>query len=136
MEAQNIMYGVLTAVLIIMSLNFFIVDLSVSNNLVSNTGLDMDKFNMTQALISDLKEMKNETGILENIPLIGDVVAIVGNAIRALQVMFNIPGIITNMVSEAFKIGGMPSWLTLMISAFVWVAVIWVLIHAAIGRNK
>lgn len=136
MDSRSIFYGVLSVIVLIMAMNFFFVDLTDSNNLGRQDGLDMSQFNKTQEILSDLQDMKNETGGLENVPLIGDVVALLGNAVRGLQVLFSIPSTIGNMVTVAFSLGGIPAWLELVINAFIWVAIIWIFIDVATGRNK
>ena len=135
MDGKNLFYGILVVIAVAFAFNTLLIDMSVTNNLPAQSGLPMERFNKTQEILGDLHDMKNETGFLGPLPIIGDVVAAVGNGLRAMQIIYGAPGMLLDMISVAFGLIGVPSWFWGIISAIIWVTVIWIIINSFLGRK-
>lgn len=130
MEGREMVFALLGVIFVSLALNYFYVDMASQSGLTEQVGLNTQYFNKTNEMVGYFEEMKNETNILQDIPLIGDVVALLGNAIRAINILYSLPGIFLNMVSEAAGIIGIPAWVTALLNAFVWAALIFIIVSA------
>jgi hypothetical protein len=132
MEGRDIMMSLAAVILISISLNVFYVDLANSNNLGNITSLDTNVFNRTSELLDLTKSMSNETGFLEDIPIVGDIAVLLRNSISALRLMLSLPGIFISMVAEAGGVFGVPAWIYDIISLFLWILIVFILISAGL----
>ena len=132
MEGRDIMFSLAAIILISIGLSSFYVDLANSNNLGDVEGIDTTVFNRTSDLLDITKQMSNETGFLEDIPIVGDVAVLLRNSISALRIMLSLPGIFISMVAEAGGIFGMPAWVYDVISLFIWILIVFILISAGL----
>lgn len=131
MEARGLIFALLGVILLTMTLGFTFTDLS-TNSAVPQEQLNMETFNQTNAILDMVSEQKNETGFLQDVPILGDVVALVGSSVRALHVMTSVPGIYMNMIADLSAYIGIPPYITLIANAFLWVLLIMIFISAGL----
>ena len=130
MEARDITFGLLMVIFLTMAFNGVFIDIAVNNNLTHQTGLNMSTFNRTRDILDITRGMKNETGFIEDVPIIGDVVALVGSGARALKLMWELPSIFGSILAETAGFVGIPNWIYEILNAFVWVALVFIMISA------
>lgn len=128
MEGRELVFALLGVIFVAMAFNVFFVGMGTENNLIPQGGLDMEKFNKTRELMTMTSNMRNETTFLEDVPIIGDIAAIVGNAVKAFNFLWRVPGIFTDMILQAGGYIGIPEWIFDIVSAFVWILLMFIAI--------
>lgn len=134
MDSRGLAIGVMFVIITALGMNFFLVDLYDSNS-SSNPTLDTSKFDRTRDMTQSVQNIKDETGFLEDVPVVGDIVAIVGNSVRGMRFIFQIPGILITMIGEVAGIFGIPLWVTDAASAIIWIFVIFTILYFMRGAR-
>lgn len=134
MNSMGLVIGVIFVSLTVLSLNFFTVDFYDSNS-VNNPSIDTSVFDKTREITESAQSIHTETKFLEDIPIVGDFVAIAGNAVRGMRFIFQIPGILISMIGEAAGIFVLGSFITDAISAIIWVFVIFTILYFMRGAK-
>ena len=124
MEMSSLLFAVAGVVLVSVAFGIFYADVAVSNNVGNIPGLEMGIFNKTAQLTIMTDDAHEEVRFLEDIPIIGDLVAMVGNALKAAQILWELPSIFLNMIGSLFKVFGIPAWIKAIFNLFIWVAII------------
>jgi len=130
MDGREMVFALIGVIVVTMAFNTFFMDIANNNGLETQEGLNLTHFNKTNTIISMTDDMRNETTFLENVWLLGDVVALVGAGAKAIRVIWEVPGIYVNMLTQASGLVGIPSWVFDVVTAFVWVALAFIIISA------
>lgn len=125
MEGRHLLLGMVGVMIVVMGLNFFYVDVA------RNTGADVETintqtFNRTADIMDTTRGMKNESSFLEDVPILGDIVAIAGNSIRSLQLLTSVPGLFITMLSDLSLYIGLPAWAGPAIIAIFWIVLVFI----------
>lgn len=129
MKAKDILLGVLGIAFVSMGLFSFVSAMANTYGVdMSRSNFHIDTFNKTEEVYGFAQGMKKNVSELEKIPLIGDIVVLAGNAMRAMKVLWQVPTIFFNMVSELSGFGYLPSWFGDIINAMVWIVIVLIVI--------
>jgi len=131
-EGRKIMFGLMSIVFIVTALNFFYVDVGNGMGLVSPSSANMSTFNQTMQVMNFTETAKGDVTGLEKVPVIGDIAALVGNSMKAMQILFSVPTLFLNMLGEATSLFGVPVALSNIFNAFIWILIIFIVISAGL----
>lgn len=133
-DARDLVLSILGITFVALAFNHFLLDMASSNG-VSVDGVDTTIFDQTEEATGISDSIRNETGFLEDLPIIGDMVAIVGNAAKGMKYIYSAPGVLINMVSNSIGILQAPAWIFDVISGFIWVFVIFMTLYFMRGYS-